>query len=124
MKKLLPDLSKYLLVSVFGTLIHYGLMTVLIQQFSATVLPASTAGAITGALIIYLLNYFCTFHSRKKHLESVSRFFLVAALGLVINGLTLKAILGWLGGHYLIAQCLATVAVFGFSFTINRTWTF
>jgi len=123
-EKLLPDLTKYLLVSVFGTLVHYGLMMTLIRQFSAGVLPASTAGAMTGALIIYLLNYFCTFHSRKRHLESVSRFFLVAALGLVINGLVLKAMLGWLGGHYLIAQCLATVAVFGFSFTINRAWTF
>lgn len=122
--KLAPDLTKYLSVSVIGTVSHYGLMMILIRGFSVSVLAASTVGAITGALIIYLLNYFHTFCSRKSHLESVSKFFMVAVLGLGMNGVVLKATLVHLGWHYLMAQCLATTTVFGFSFIINRTWTF
>lgn len=124
MEKLMPDLMKYLLASISGTLVHYGLMITLIRQFQVSVLSASTFGAITGAMIIYLLNYFCTFRSRKRHMESVSKFFIVAALGLAMNGLVLTAVLDYLGVHYLIAQCVATSAVFGLSFSINRAWTF
>lgn len=115
--------GKYFAASVTGTLAHYGLMLLLIRRGSADVLTASTCGAITGALIIYTLNYFCTFHSRKRHLESLSKFVLIAALGLVINGAVLKT-LGYLGWHYLPAQLLATASIFTFNFSINRVWTF
>lgn len=122
--KLVPDLAKYLSASVIGTLAHYGLMLILIRGFSARVLLDSTCGAITGALIIYLFNYFYTFRSQKRHLESLSRFFLVAALGVVMNGTVLNAALDYQGWHYLTVQILAIVAVFGLNFTINRAWTF
>lgn len=123
-EKLIPDLMKYLLASISGTLVHYCLMAALIRQFDVSVLSASTSGAITGAMIIYLLNYFCTFRSHKRHMESASRFFIVAALGLAMNGLVLTAVIDCLGVHYLVAQCVATGAVFGLSFSINRAWTF
>ena len=122
--KLVPDLTKYLSASVMGTFAHYSLMMILIRGGAVSVLLASTVGAITGALIIYLFNYFYTFRSQKGHLESVSKFFMVAALGLGMNGVVLKAALVYLDWHYLVAQCLATTAVFGLSFTINRAWTF
>lgn len=122
--KYIYELSRYLAASVIGTLAHYSLMLILIRKWSFSTVLASTCGAVTGALIIYLLNYFVTFHSQKKHLESLLKFYLTAALGVGVNGMILSSAMKYLGWPILIAQLSATTAVFSLTYTINRTWTF
>ena len=118
------ELCKYAGASITGTSLHYGLMTVLIQALRLNVVLASTAGAISGAITIYFINYFFTFHSPKKHLESMSKFFLIAFMGVFINGAILKTILMYLRWQVIVAQLVATSVVFGINFPINRRWTF
>ena len=120
----MKELCKYAGASVTGTSLHYGLMAVLIRFLKIHVVLASTAGAISGAITIYFLNYFFTFHSPKRHLESMSKFFLVASMGVFINGTVLKAVIVYFGWQVLIAQLFATAVVFCINFTINRRWTF
>lgn len=123
-RMLAGELCKYAGASIIGTTLHYGLMTILIRVFNGPVLLSSTAGAISGAITIYCLNYFFTFHSPKKHLESMSKFFLVASMGVFINGAVLKAAMRYFQWQVMMAQLFATAVVFCINFSINRRWTF
>ncbi len=108
-------------VSAIG---HYGLLILLVQVAGVAPVPASAAGALLGAWINYTLNYRFTFRSTRRHAESVSRFAVVALVGLLLNSLFMWIGADLLGIHYLLAQVLTTGLVMLWSFGANRFWTF
>ena len=124
MKVLALELSRYLTASVIGTAAHYCLMMVLIYFATVDDVVASTYGAIVGAFIIYVLNYYITFKSTKTHQVAATRFAFVALLSVVMNGLILKGLLTWFDWHTMLLQGLTTLTVFGLTYLLNRTWTF
>lgn len=108
-------------VSAIG---HYGLLIVLVQAAGVAAVPASAAGALLGAWINYSLNYRFTFKSSKRHAESVTKFAIVAAIGLLLNTLFMWLGVELFGIHYLVSQIITTVLVMIWSFGANRFWTF
>ena len=123
-KSLALELSRYLTASVIGTVAHYCLMMALIYLATVDAVVASTCGAIIGAVIIYVLNYYVTFRSTKTHQVAATRFAIVAVLSVVMNGLILKGMLTWFDWHTMLLQGLTTLTVFGLTYLLNRTWTF
>lgn len=108
-------------VSAIG---HYGLLILLVQATNVAAVPASAAGALLGAWINYSLNYRFTFRSNKRHVESVAKFAIVAAIGLLLNTLFMWIGVDLLGLHYLVAQVTTTALIMVWSFAANRFWTF
>ncbi|MBS0309050.1 MAG: GtrA family protein [Proteobacteria bacterium] len=108
-------------VSAIG---HYGLLILLVHGAGVAAVPASSAGALLGALINYSLNYRFTFQSNKKHTESVGKFALVAVIGLLLNTLLMWIGVDLLHLYYLLSQILTTGLVMVWSFLGNRFWTF
>jgi len=103
---------------------HYGLLIFLTQVAHVDAVVASAAGATLGACINYAINYRFTFRSTKQHRESVTKFALVASVGLVLNTFFM-----WIGVHlldanYLLSQIVTTGLVLIWSFIGNRYWTF
>ena len=123
-KSLALELSRYLTASVIGTVAHYCLMMALIYLATVDAVVASTCGAIIGAVIIYVLNYYVTFRSTKTHQVAATRFAIVAVLSVVMNGLILKGMLTWFDWHTMMLQGITTLTVFGLTYLLNRTWTF
>lgn len=123
-KSLALELSRYLTASVIGTVAHYCLMMALIYLASVDAVVASTCGAMIGAAIIYILNYYVTFRSTKTHQVAATRFALVAVLSVFMNGLILKGLLSWFDWHTMLLQGLTTLTVFALTYLLNRTWTF
>ncbi|BBO91709.1 GtrA family protein [Desulfosarcina ovata] len=115
---------KYLGASIAGTLVHYALLVILVRWYALQPLWASTCGAIAGALVIYLANYFITFHSTRRHISASSRFIAVAAISTGVNGLILNTALTQMNWSLAPAQVFATGIQFSVGFTINRVWTF
>lgn len=124
MAMLHAQLIKYLGASIAGTLVHYIILIILVQWFTIAPLWASTSGAIAGALIIYLLNYFVTFQSTRGHIGASSRFFLIVAICTAVNGLVLNIALTQMNWPLPIAQVFATGVQFSVGFGIHRVWTF
>ncbi len=121
---LLRQFVRFLGVGCVSAIGHYGLLILLVQAAGVAAVPASSAGALLGAWINYSLNYRFTFRSNKRHLESVSRFAVVAVVGLLLNTLFMWIGADLLGLHYLLAQVLTTGLVLLWSFGANRFWTF
>lgn len=103
---------------------HFGLLIVLVKLAAVDAVAASAAGALLGAWINYSLNYRFTFRSTKRHSESVVKFAVVAAVGLVLNTLFMWIGVKQLEWHYLVSQIITTGLVFLWSFGANRYWTF
>jgi putative flippase GtrA len=71
-----------------------------------------------------VLNYHYTFTSNKRHRETMTKFLIVALVGMLFNGLIMSVCTEALQLHYLLAQLAATGLVLLWNFTANRFWTF
>ena len=111
-------------IGAIGTAGHYTTLILLVQFLQTNPVIASTTGFVIGALINYLLNYRITFNSNKEHRETLTKFFSVATLGAVFNGLIMSAGFYLFDIHYLIIQLTATGLVLVFNFMANKYWTF
>ena len=107
-----------------GTLVHYGVLILLVQFMSLNAIAASTAGFVLGAATNYQLNYHFTFASVKRHSEAFSKFFTVAMVGMLFNGLLMVLCVNFIKIPYLFAQLVATFLVLLWNFFVNRWWTF
>lgn len=121
---MLVKLIKFSAVGALGTLAHYSVLVFLVQLLSVNVLVASSTGAFVGALVNYVLNYKWTFNSNKRHSEAMAKFFAVAGVGFVMNGLFMALFTEALVMHYLIAQAMTTGIVLFWNFLANHYWTF
>ena len=124
LKPLFTQFLRFAGVGAIGTLAHYGVLIILVQGAGAGAVPASTAGFVVGALINYILNYHYTFASNRRHHEALLRFFTVAFVGLLLNGLLMALGTKLLGLNYILSQVLSTGFVLLWNFTANRIWTF
>ena len=121
---LMRQFVKFTGVGFVSAIGHYGLLIALVQIAAVPAVPASAAGALLGAWINYSLNYHYTFRSTRQHRESVLRFAVVAAIGLVLNTLFMWVGVELIGAHYLLSQVVTTGLVLIWSFASNRYWTF
>ena len=111
-------------VGTLGTGVHFLVLVILVSGAGVSPLGASSLGALFGAIVNYLLNYYFTFGSRARHSAAWPKFLAVATAGLAINGAIVEIGTHFTALHYLMVQVVATGAVLLFGFTANRMWTF
>lgn len=124
MLELLRQFTRFTGVGLISAIGHYGMLIALVQGVGVEPVRASVAGALLGAWINYVMNYRYTFRSRQRHRESVAKFAVVAAIGLLLNTFFMWLGINVLNAHYLLSQVLTTVLVLFWSFGANRYWTF
>ena len=111
-------------VGAIGTSGHYTVLILLVQFMHMDPVLATSIGFVVGALINYVLNYRITFNSSKRHREALAKFFVVAGLGAVVNGVIMSVGVVVLDVHYLMIQLFATGVVLVLNFIANKYWTF
>lgn len=111
-------------IGAVATSIHCLILVAGVQLATLDPVLASTVGFVTAALANYLLNRRYTFHSKKPHPEAITKFFSVALVGLVLNGMLLAAGTELLGLNYLFSQVIASAVVLVWNYFANATWTF
>ncbi|HED35017.1 MAG TPA: GtrA family protein [Gammaproteobacteria bacterium] len=123
-RNLIAELSRYGAVGLTGTAAHYLIMAGLLYFSVSSVVFATSIGAIFGAFINYILNYFYTFKCSKKHRETIIKYWLTAAFGAGINTGIMALNKYILNFNVIPAQLTATAVVFIITFWINRQWAF
>ncbi len=119
-----PQFLRYTSAGAAGTAVQYAILILLVEFFGFGAVAASNVGAVLGAVVNYCLNHRYTFASRKAHGHALPRFALISAAGIVLNTLTLTALLPFVEPHYFVAQIAATAVVLVAGFLANRIWTF
>lgn len=124
LRNIIAQFSRFTLVGVAGTAVHYGVMAVMIEALGISPLPSSATGFIVSAAVSYWLNYRITFASAMSHARALPKFLIVGTAGLGINSLLVGILTGPAGWHWLAAQACASAIVLCWNFAINRVWTF
>jgi putative flippase GtrA len=107
-----------------GTLVQYAVLVALVQSAGTDAVLASTLGFLSGGVVNYLLARTIAFRSSKHTHEAATKFFLVAGIGLCLNGLLMTGFTAGLALPYLLAQVLTTGLVLLWHYAGNALWTF
>lgn len=120
------QLLTYALVGGAGTAVHYVAMLIAVELFDLLLAVATTIGFVLGAIVNYSLNYIYTFKSQQAHSKTAPKFFFVAFIGMLLNGLILSLLVQvpLLETYYMAAQIITTLAVMLLTFKLNKIWTF
>ena len=118
------QLSRYALVGVAATLVHYAILITLVEAIGWRAVPATLCGYVAGGVVSYLLNRRHTFASDRPHEEATWRFALVAFAGFCLTYGLMHVFVDRLSFPYLPAQVATTLMVMFVTFAINRAWTF
>ncbi|MBV8605631.1 MAG: GtrA family protein [Pelomonas sp.] len=114
---------RYSFVGAGATLLHYLVLTLLVEWARWPAGWAAVCGAACGAVFAYLGNRRHTFGADAAHAQALPRFLSVAVLTAVLSG-TLVALGARLGVHYLIAQALASGMALLLGYRLNKRWSF
>jgi len=107
-----------------ATLAHYGVYAVGTTGLGWVAALASGLGALLGAVISYLLNYFFTFESTQRHGKSVLRFVFMVCVGLTLNTAIVYFTVDVFMWNKWAFQFVATAIVFFWSFWFSKNWVF
>lgn len=117
-------LTGYIASGLASTAAHYVVMVALVQWAGWWEVAASSAGFLAGAAVKYPLNYWVVFKSNAQHGHALVRFAIGLAVGFLLNGAILAALLATLDAHYLVSQVLTTGVVTVVNYLLARNWIF
>jgi len=120
----LPRFAAYVNAGAVGTLAQYGVLSALVLSSTSGAVVASGLGAITGAVVNYILNYRFVFRTTASHRKTAPCFFAVAATGIALNSALMFTLIHRFALGWLAAQCVATACVLIFGYGANSLWTF
>ena len=118
---MITQITRFAAGGGIGTLCHYALLWLMVNR-NFNPVAASGYGMILGAVVVYLINYYLTFSSSKKHYHALKRFLPMAGIGFCLNTLVLGYALEWFSLP--LSQLLATSGQFLFGFSVSRLWVF
>ena len=78
-------LLRFGLVGALATGVQYLILVLLVRWAGAWPPAASVVGFLASAVGNYLLNYYFTFRSRRRHGPAAMKFLILAGVGLVLN---------------------------------------
>lgn len=118
------SLSKYSVVGVLATAVHYATLVGAVEFLSVPAVEAAAVGALYGAAVAYWGNRRFTFASAKAHRLALPAFLTVAAVSAGLSALLVWLLSVRLGVHYIAAQAVATATTLGVGYLLNKRWTF
>lgn len=117
-------MSRYALVGVLATAVHYLVLMMLVESAGFDAGFAAAIGAACGAFAAYAANRRFTFASDAPHRRALPRFLAVAAAGAATSAALVWAGTLWLRLPYLLPQAAATALVLVGGYMLNRRWSF
>jgi len=115
---------KYGIVGLLGTIVHIGVLALMVEVFQVNAVIGSIVGFVGALLCSYLLNYYWTFKSTHNHLSSFSRYLLVSLVGLGLNTLLMYVTVTILKWWYIYGQLSVILIVPATNYMLNRFWAF
>jgi putative flippase GtrA len=115
---------RFLIVGGIATFIQYVALIWTVERRHWNAVLASSLGYFLSAIANYLLNYYFTFRSDNHHGVAATRFAIVAAAGLALNGLLMELLAARLHVPYVLSQVLATVGTLLWNYWANSKWSF
>jgi len=104
------QLLRFIVSGGAATAVHYLVMGMLIF-FGISAVVATGTGALVGAVLNYVLQYYFTFRSIRRHIHSLISYTAASGLAWLSNLLLFMLFYDYIGINIVFAQLLATALV-------------
>ncbi|TCT04655.1 GtrA family protein [Aquabacter spiritensis] len=121
---LLVQLGTFIAVGATAFVAHVLVLGTLVETDVLGPVAASMIGFVVGTLVTYTLNSRFTFRSTRSHAGAIPRYFLVAGVAFILNGVLMDLFTHRLGLFYVLAQVLTSALVLCWTFNSYRLWAF
>ena len=116
--------AKFFSVGGIATLIQYAFLFLLVEKTSVDPYIASSIGYFVSAGFNYTVNYYFSFESSANHIAAVSKFSIVASLGLLVNSTIVFFLTEMHHIDYIVSQVIATCFVTVSNFLLLKHWAY
>ncbi len=116
--------ARYGIVGIIGTLLHLGILALLVECVQADPVWSSVIGFFAALITSYILNFFWVFNSRRSHHVAVMRYLIVSFTGLALNTLIMYMVVDVLHWWYGWGALGVVMVVPASNFLLNYLWTF
>ena len=120
----LASFIRYFISGGTATVIHFGTLILLVEEFKINSTIATTAGFCIAVIFNYLAQFYWTFKPTGSHGRFILRFLGATTFTLGINTGLFWFLTEYENFPYVISQIFATGVVFLLNFLINRHFTF
>ncbi len=114
------QIMRYATAGLAGTAMHYCMLFLILDVVGAV--PASTIGAVAGAVVNFLLARHWVFRERQNTEFPFPKFLIVGITGLGVNAAILSLMI--LSLPVLTSQLVATGCTFITGYVLNDLWSF
>ena len=98
--------------SLLASIVDYGVLFLMTEQFHIWYVVATASGAFLGAVTNFLLNRYWTFHATQGHLNwQALRYLIVSAGSLILNTLGVYLFTEFGEIHYAVSVALTSLTV-------------
>ena len=118
------QLIRFLLTGGLATVVQYAVLGVCMQMLGWSASLASGTGYLAGSVLSYVINYYFTFASGRPPHQAAPLFYIMVAVGLVINSSAMAVLAGSLGWNPWLSQFIATLLTLIWNFVAARLWVF
>ncbi|MCD9024484.1 GtrA family protein [Cohnella silvisoli] len=117
---------RYGMVGGLGTLLHFGILILLVESIKMTAVVSSVIGFIIVLAVSYYLNRYWTFSTRimESHWRNFMKYCVVSLFGLLLNTAIMYVTVELWHIRYLIGQAIVILVVPASNYLLNRSWTF
>ncbi len=123
-RHLITQFAIFVAVGATAFVAHFLVLGGLVEWEILGPVAASMVGFVVGTLVTYTLNSTFTFQSSRTHAGALPRYFAVAGVAFVLNGVLMDLFTHRLGIFYLLAQALTSGLVLCWTFSGYRLWAF
>ena len=116
--------ARYIVSGSLATLLHLGVLIVLVEIWSIHATVATTLGFVLGSILNYLLQYYWAFGTSGSHSDRIARYGVVTTITMAINSGIFWVLNEKVGIPYLLAQIAVTGVVVVLNYEANRRFTF
>jgi putative flippase GtrA len=125
MKKLSHQLGWFVLVGVTAAIVHWLVVVALVSRADWAPLVANVVGWLVAFGVSFTGHYQLTFRAQQTALStSLPRFFLLSAVGFLINETSYAILLQYTDLPYELLLGLILIGVAVLTFILSRIWAF
>ena len=115
---------RYGIVGLTGTVLHIGVLVLLVEQFRLPALLASSLGFLVVLVVSFLLNRYWTFRSCGAVSVEFAKYSVTCVFGFVLNFSIMFFFVDVLHWHYVIGQMMVIFVIPASNFLLSRYWCF
>lgn len=118
-------LVRFVAVGCAAAAVHWLVVVLLVSQWQLAPLLANVPAWLTAFVVSFSGHHRLTFNDHQAPVgSSLRRFFMVSALGFVLNQGAYAAMLRFSGQRYDVALLIVLVAVAALTYLLSLTWAF